>query len=314
MTPHHPTLDREALQDEAADWLVRLNDRDFDPDEPLPDPLARNEAFLRWVCQSKHHYAAFLEIYRVHKALERLGDKRQDVSVLVAKAHDEFANEGQQPPEAARHSRARGAYLFAAAAILLVVAGYFASLHFRSTPGKLLSTKVGEVKQFTLEDGTRVVLDTDSRVQVRFELNSREVDVIQGGAFFSVVHDKTRPFRTCAGNVLLEDVGTEYAVQAYASGAGVTVTSGEVKIAGVCKSSGFYKGISAARTLLANQTATIDLSAPDSMSIEAEALTAPQIDAALSWRRGVLIFEDVPLNEVLRRINRYLSRKLILGE
>ncbi len=315
MIPQHPTGDSEALHEEAADWIVRLNDTGFDPDEPLHDPLARNEAFFKWVCRSKHHYAAFLRVYEVHQALEHLRNKQEDILVLLAKARDELANECRPSPQGAQCSRTRRVYRFAAAAVVLLVAGYSASLYLKSAgAGEYFSTGVGEVKQFTLADGTRVVLDTDSRMQVRLTRNAREVNVTRGSAFFTVVHDKTRPFMTCAGDVLLQDVGTEYEVQASAMGARVTVTSGEVKIVGMCGSRERSTGISAEHTLLANQKATIDVSAPGSMSIETEALTAHQVDAALSWRRGVLIFDDVPLSDALRRLNRYLPRKLVLEE
>jgi hypothetical protein len=51
----------------AIEWLVRLLDTDFDPEEPYPDPLQRQNTFMGWLSQNPAHVRAFLEILEVER-------------------------------------------------------------------------------------------------------------------------------------------------------------------------------------------------------------------------------------------------------
>src|SRR5882724_7798492 len=51
----------------AAEWLLRLQDTGLDPEEPYPDPLERQNAFIEWLTGSPMHVRAFLEIMEVER-------------------------------------------------------------------------------------------------------------------------------------------------------------------------------------------------------------------------------------------------------
>ncbi len=319
-------VDGESLEDEAADWCVRLNDTAFDPDEPYPGVAERNEAFLQWIRRSPAYYEAFLRIYEVHRKLYGIDHARQrDIAAQLAQAREEFANgrwrarESLATKAGTPHSRRRQGYRLVAAlaaVALLSAAAYFAFSYIRPTasPNEILSTKIGEIRQFLLADGSHITLDTDSRVEVKVTRAAREVEVTRGGALFAAVHDRQRPFTTCAGGVLLADVGTEFAAKIHAHGVDLTVASGVVEVGGLCSSPNHAKAESAERPLItAGEHATIDVLA-SGLAVKKEARTPHQMDVALACYRGVLILEDVPLQDLLPQINRYLPRRLVLGE
>jgi transmembrane sensor len=335
-TPSDPPSDWQTLRAEAADWLTRLRDTGFDPHEPYTDLTQRGEAFLCWVRQSRRHYGAFLQIAGTDERVAAIDAAREkDVAALLARAREEFADDRRRlnesvarrplwsadepsrlPLRGTRYSRPFPVYRVAAAVVVLAVAAYFASIYLDLPPPlRVFSTKVGKVQKFTLTDGTRLTLDTNSRVEVRYTRGARRVDVIQGGAAFVVAHDTSRPFMTCVGGILLKDLGTEFAVEPSARGARVTVASGSVDVAGPCSPRDSSQDVTVVHSVLrGGEHADIDLPGSGRLEIRTQARTHHQMDVALSWQRGLLIFEGVPLVEAIQQINRYLPRKLVLGE
>jgi len=62
-----PTDDSFSIALAAIEWLIRLLDTDFDPEEPYPDPLQRQKAFLGWLSQNPAHVRAFPGILEVER-------------------------------------------------------------------------------------------------------------------------------------------------------------------------------------------------------------------------------------------------------
>jgi transmembrane sensor len=313
--------DRARLREEAAEWIARLQNTDFDPGEPFPDLEERNRAFLDWVRQSKHHLDAYLEVSGFHYgALPGIGSlPKINVAVLVAQAHVEaWVNEEAKAREqmrTRRYSRPFPWYRLAAALTVVAVAAYFAWLYLQpALPDGVFSTRVGEVKTVTFQDGTRVALDTDTRIVAHYTAAGRQVDVTRGNAIFTVVHDTARPFTSCVGGIRVTDLGTEYAAEVSATGARITVRSGRVEVIGPCSPDAISQRREVEhRVLEAGQHADIDLVA-SGLRTQVTPRTRRQMNLAFSWQRGVLIFDGIPLKQAIPEINRYLPRKLALGE
>ena len=66
-------MSNSTVDEEAADWVTRLTDLGFDPDEPYPDLVARNNAFIQWADQSPEHLHAFRKFYDLHRRLHHFG-------------------------------------------------------------------------------------------------------------------------------------------------------------------------------------------------------------------------------------------------
>lgn len=89
-----------------------------------------------------------------------------------------------------------------------------------------LNVPRGGEYMLVLPDSTRVWVNADSKLRypVRFEGNSREVDLLAGEAYFEVAKDKEKPFlvRTSRGTVRV--LGTEFNVRDYRNEAKVVTT------------------------------------------------------------------------------------------
>src|SRR3546814_12347546 len=64
-----------------------------------------------------------------------------------------------------------------------------------------------------LEDGSRVRLDTNSALVVRYSRKHRDVVLERGRAQFDVAHAPQRPFTVHAGPGTVRAVGTQFQVQ-----------------------------------------------------------------------------------------------------
>ncbi len=194
------------------------------------------------------------------------------------------------------HARRLVGLRFAAAASLLVAIGIYAgrvmSLRHPPKAAREFVTSAGMRDTVTLGDGTRLVLAPASRlhVPVDFDRATRTVD-LDGEALFTVVHDARHPFvvRTAVGAV--EDLGTTFDVRAYAEDSltRVAVAEGSVQLT----------SREVPTTLTANNVATLTAAGAVSVThgVDAAALTG--------WSRGVLVFENTPLSEVMRTLGQW---------
>jgi transmembrane sensor len=159
------------------------------------------------------------------------------------------------------------------------------------------STRVGEQRLVVLRDGSRVRLNTDSKLQVRFGLQERRVILAKGEAFFEAAHDPTKPFIVEADGARVRAIGTKFDVRRQAGGVQVTLVEGRVQV-------GRSKTPNEA-TLLPNQQLTVT---PQRVT------AATPIDGlqAASWTTGRLVFRDVPLSAAIEEVNRYTNRKIVL--
>jgi transmembrane sensor len=170
-------------------------------------------------------------------------------------------------------------------------------------------TAVGGRKKITLADGSSVILNTDSRLDVDFSGRCRDVRLVRGEAYFEVVHDKARPFTVHANNYVVRDIGTAFDVHLSKAGSieiGVTKGSVEVKPArGADVSDGAKsRGI---------VTAGHDIVLGEKVE-RPEAVSNVELGRKLAWRQGQLIYTGQPLREVLADISRYSDIRIELSD
>lgn len=72
---------------------------------------------------------------------------------------------------------------------------------------------IGSVGRFILQDGSRVDLNTGSKIEVRFAGQKREIVLTRGEALFTVVHRSDWPFAVRAGGVSVHSAGTKFSVR-----------------------------------------------------------------------------------------------------
>jgi transmembrane sensor len=265
---------------EAAAWFARLSKLSVTTD-------ALRE-FRDWK-QLSDNAAAYAEVEATWNAAGKLrGDP--DVQALTQAALDDT-----RPGRLAARKRARTGRFALAAAGLAGSAAIAAWLVVGSQPA--YRTGVGEQRLVVLSDGSRVRLNTDSAIRVRFRGGQRRVDLTRGEAFFDVRHDPRHPFIVQADGARIFDIGTKFDVRRLASDVQVTLVEGQIQVAG-------NKGRPSAK-LAPNQQLLVTDHGP---------LVPSPIDAGQvsSWTTGRLIFHGVALQDAISEMNRYSTDKIVL--
>jgi transmembrane sensor len=300
--------DTAAVEAEAAAWVARFD---------AGDVSARDQAaFQEWLNRSALHrdaIAAYGNLWSEFGTLRRL-----------INADEAGGSAGARDSHPAMLERARP-WLAACAAAVIVVAGgavffhpkpqYFAKADNRSparhySPDRLsYETAVGGHKKITLADGSSVLLNTNSRLDVDFSGNRRDVHLTRGEAFFEVVHNKARPFTVYANNYVVRDIGTAFDVHLSKAGmVEVGVTKGSVE---VVPANGAH--VSDAVKNLGVLTAGHDVVLGERVE-RAAVVSSADMGRKLAWRQGQLIYTGQPLGEVLADVSRYSNIKIELAD
>jgi transmembrane sensor len=183
--------------------------------------------------------------------------------------------------------------LVALAAAILVAVGIAIFVRYEG-----VVTRVGEHRLLVLEDGTRVSLNTATRVVVRYDKHARRIELKRGEAFFDVAKRSNWPFIVQAGDREVHAVGTAFAVRRERDRIAITLIGGKVTVtAGESRGELF--------ALAPGQRLTFD-------AHKAPAMDAPSLETVIAWRRGEVVFDDTPLSVAVAEMNRYSETRLIV--
>jgi transmembrane sensor len=266
---------------EAAAWLARLQQ-----DERTPQTEA---AFQDWLRADGANEAAFARATDVWEMLPGAAAVRElgPSARLVA------------PPARRRPNRV---VEWAVAATLLtgLVAG---GLWWMSRPA-VYETAAGEQQVKTLRDGSRVSLNTDSRISVSYGGGLRHIALERGEAVFDVEHDPAHPFVVDAGGERVRALGTSFEVRRDEGRVMVTLVRGRVDVSRLGENG-------APAVVLAR------LTPGDRATIAAggeAVLDRPSVDAVTAWRHGEVVFTNATLQAAAAEINRYGPVKVVVTD
>ncbi|WP_313531641.1 FecR domain-containing protein [Shinella sp.] len=124
--------------------------------------------------------------------------------------------------------------------------------------------------------------------------------LLSGEAFFDVAHDAARHFTVEAGGAKVVVLGTAFDVALDPSTTTVQLARGVV-------------GVSAASTAAVTEMAPGDMATVDHDSGEILRETVPQGEIG-AWRNGLLFVNDVPVENVIARLQRYHSAWISLPD
>lgn len=194
----------------------------------------------------------------------------------------------------------------AASAILFltlsVLGLYYYNNHISNSIVEVISEK-GQRKEFTLPDGTRVWLNSDTRIKYKKQFNQpiREIELI-GEAYFSVVKDATRPFIVKTSKLNIKVLGTVFNVKSYPDDKTIetTLVSGLVSI----EKNSNKKTNESAILVKPKQKAVFSVSA------EQIKLESVNIEKTTSWKNGKLVFDNESLKSVLNKLQRWYGVKV----
>ena len=161
-------------------------------------------------------------------------------------------------------------------------------------------TATGEIRRLPLNDGSTAVLNTSSRLDVRFETGVRHVVVDRGQAWFDVAKDPDRPFVVEAGQIRVQAIGTAFSVYRRDGGADVVVSEGVVKV---------WSEVA--------PIASLEISAGSGAFVGNDAAVRfhhETSDQSLAWRSGEIELSATALSQAISEFNRYNQRHLVLDD
>ena len=265
-------LSREiALQ--AAEWFVLLHSGEASE--------ADHRAFEAWRTRADVHEQAWLRALAVS---QRAG------SLPPALGAPALGRKQRRLGAVGRRDTVR-------ALALLITAAPVGWLAWRAAPWmqwtSTHATATGERREWTLADGSRLVLDTASAMDVRFDDQLRRVHLNEGAVFIETAPDPQtppRPFVVTTGQGRVRAIGTRFVVRGVRERSEVAVLQGAVQIT--------TRG-GAAQQLQAGQQLWFD-----AMGM---GRAEPADAGAAQWARGLLSADNMRLADFVAELSRYRS-------
>ena len=312
----HITAAAENIEQQAADWLLRLDTEQ--------GPSRAEIAELRaWISRSPDHKQQFQRLTQYWHCTHLPAD------LVFSQAKNQPSPKGAASGLGARLRGLFSTGWRAAATVgaaLCITATVAMALLMGNASGisgnGIYETRTGEQNSITLVDGSVIQLNTGSRIHVNFVDTQRTVSLMAGEVHFEVARDTTRPFIVKAGEGLVRAVGTAFTVRLQPEALKVVVAEGKVALAtsldqpSDSSSNNDNNPANSAETvkraidrgyLVEGQAVDFVPKADDGLGNEIQQLKQADLDKQLAWRRGTLMFAGEPLSEVIAEVNRYTS-------
>lgn len=191
----------------------------------------------------------------------------------------------------------------AAAVLLLCLSTWTVYLYMQPVSIETVST-LAETRTVHLPDGSTVTLNHYSSISYpeKFKSGNREVE-LNGEAYFEVSKDKKHPFIVQTETIDVQVLGTHFNVDAYRDNPDVrtTLLTGSVAVSN--------KNNSVRMVLKPNEIAIYN-------KVE-QKLTRKALENAkneISWRHGEFIFDDLPLQEIVRELSNSFGTSIRISD
>ncbi len=274
--PPESTLDvSPQIARRAVEWLVALQSGDVS-----------REALQAWLAQHPDHVRAWQRIESVNNKLRGVASP-----LTTALAHATLT--------APRSNKRRAAIKTLATFFFVGATAYMAEEHL---PWRAWSaderTALGERRTIVLVDGTELVLNTDTAVNVRFTEQERRVDLLGGEIMITTAKDALelpRPFVVQTAQGELQPVGTRFVVRQQTEVSRLDVFEGAVEIRP-------KDGAGLKRVIQAGQR----------VQFTHDGISDPVIlksdDGA--WTEGMIVASGMRLQDFLAELSRYRRGRL----
>lgn len=245
---------------QAVDWYVCLNDSQVSD--------AQRAAWQAWLAEDPCHAEAWARLQSLN---QRLGRMPQEAATTL---------------ENARHGRRTAVK----ALVLFMGSGALGWQGYQVSPWSTdYATRVGERRRVMLADGSRLDLNTDTRVDIRFDAGQRQIHLLQGEILVQTARD-TRPLsvQTAEGSILA--LGTRFSVRQDEGLTRVAVEEHAVAI---------HPRLAAQPAVRVEAGQACDFSAATTGAVRAAQASAS------AWTQGMLVAVDWRLDDLLAELSRH---------
>jgi transmembrane sensor len=314
--PKNSKMPSAAARAEAAAWIARLHG---------PNRTPEVEAGLRrWMAEDADRAVAF----------ELLTDTWEKSAQIRRRPLEQVAS-WEWPGFRISFSRA------ALATMVVAVVAVIATLSSLHRDG--FATAIGEQRALTLEDGTRVYLNTNSRAVVHYDREARRIELMRGEALFEVAKRPDWPFIVTAGREQIRALGTAFIVRRDQDDLAVILVEGKVTVSPLGAATGTAPILPPRSKLTSSQTSPAYASVESELAdpapsaglaqatgggaitlapgerlifegAQAPQLDHPSLDAITAWQRGQVALDNTPLSDAVEDMNRYSKIRLVVTD
>lgn len=254
-------------REEALSWFVKMNSGDVSVED--------EEAHRSWLKTSEANRSEYAKLGAVWSNLDDVADPRNN-----------YGPSNLEVIETNQISRRRFISVGAIAASLAVITTVALVSEFST---EQYSTSIGEQRNITLVDGSQIMMDAGTTLELKFTHNERRLHLLRGRAFFDVAKDKGRAFTVEANGGTATALGTRFTVHHWDEDVTVSVEEGTVAV-------------------FAPNSQNANVTMRQKVSYRENNLSAVRDydeGTEAAWRNGKLLFEDQPLRQVVADLNRY---------
>lgn len=254
--------------------------------------------------QSVQHKANFEELRNVWEASHPAFDPA-DIALVNAREKVIHTLEMGRPHAITAYPKIRSSWKYAAAIFIpLLIASFFIFKNIQEA-SKLANAEYkeivspgGKVTQLILADGTKVILNANSKLTYPDLFNGEQRNVtLEGEGYFDVAHNVAKPFVVHTAKMDIQVLGTKFNINAYAdlSEVKATLVEGKVKVS-IPNSQ--QNNANDSFYLIPNEQLTINVETGD--------IAKKQVNAAesSSWLSGGMVFNSTLLDDALKQIAR----------
>lgn len=282
-----PMTERESsreIEARAADWAAR-RDRG-----PLSDADAR--ALADWLAGDPRRRGALLRA----DALALLSEKARALGVQGAPVVPVAPRRSSSTRAPSRRAVLAWTGAGAAAATSLALFGLGAAA------AQTVTTGLGEVRRITLDDGSTILMNTRTSLRIRYDAHARQVDLLYGEAYFTVLREPRRPFLVAAGGLPLRTTQAAFRVRDLGrQPLDVLVDQGRVTLG------------QGAAVVMPAQTRTLFPTSGGATPVP-QAIAPDRITRELAWRDGKIAFEGERLDQAAAQFARYSRTRIDIAD
>jgi transmembrane sensor len=279
----------QSIHEELIVWSVKLNSGMMTAEEL--------QQFEKWRLESPAHEAAWQKLYVVEQGLSALSTESKRIALETFRLADKKGNHPEKRGGSLKLLGLATIFIMGVALLANQFAPWQQEIHY--------ATAVGKRENFILADGTQLMLNTNSKVEIKLSLFKREIVLKRGEIYMETGKDSDsmigrRSFWVKTEQAELEAIGTRFSVNQQASSTKLHVVQGIVAI--------HVGNDTPPIRAYDNETYMMPdaVSAPVKMTSSDGTLMDP-----MAWTDGMLIVKQMRLEEFVAELSRYQNLPLV---
>lgn len=232
---------------------------------------------------------------------KRITELNHEVDIILQKIHK------NTPVPTPKKNLSRRNWIYRIAGVFLIMLSVSIGYRLLHNPTqeqisyKEIYADRGEMKEYTLDDGTHITLNSESKIRIPSDYNdqTRQIEM-EGEGFFDVTANPKKPFVIKNDRNLIKVLGTSFNVKAYQEDdfINVTVSTGKVLVN------------------VPDQDLQLRVTPLEHLSINKKTGNLTKLlfeeNKYTNWIEGTLFFHREPIREVIKTINRKYNKNVLL--